>query len=416
VHVVHRQNADVSGRDLRGIHDAIPATDPAKGPRWWAMLWEDATLGPAGNGLRDVHAAYWTYFQIDPAKPARDPDLVAAAQAYADKIVGWCQTLNLPPACYNGQQALSDFPSTTDRHLQTVAARLMGHAGPIMLTQGVTASGPVQFNTTTVGHLHENALFLGTRFAASYPYDWGAPRPLQRAIMMDFPLIECDLLSPPRSGTIFGTGITAAQWRPVTPHPVINAGVSMTYPNAATDWGALWGPSANSTLTAAFAATERCRQLVFWAVDWQAYEDFETAPSAPVDAGRYAKAAPQPNQAFATLAGKNYGTWMDHHQFGYRNPEKMLVFNNDMSGVPTGADTPPGKSADGTHGNDDFGAQTNDQGLGTPEISRFIGRWGADRNANRQLDRGTVPRSARLRAITVARFNYYDLRVPAVIR
>jgi hypothetical protein len=49
-------------------------------------------------------------------------------------------------------------------------------------------------------------------------------------------------------------------------------------------------------------------------------------------------------------------------------------------------------------------------------MSRFIGRWGADRNANQQLDRGQVPRSTRMRAVTVARFNYYDLRVPAVIR
>jgi hypothetical protein len=45
-----------------------------------------------------------------------------------------------------------------------------------------------------------------------------------------------------------------------------------------------------------------------------------------------------------------------------------------------------------------------------------MGKWGADRNANQQLDRGQAPRSARMRAVTVARFNYYDLRVPAVIR
>ena len=32
-----------------------------------------------------------------------------------------------------------------------------------------------------------------------------------------------------------------------------------------------------------FEANERCRQLVYWLVDWQRYQDAETAPSAPID-------------------------------------------------------------------------------------------------------------------------------------
>jgi hypothetical protein len=198
---------------------------------------------------------------------------------------------------------------------------------------------------------------------------------------------------------------------------VVNAGVSMTYPKVGTPtfWSTFWSPSVNSTLTAPFEPAERCRQIVFWAVDWQSYEDFELAPSAPVDAGRYAKYAPSPGASFSSLCGG--AAWMDHHMFGYRNPEKMIVFNSDMRSVATGTATPPGKSNDpGTHGPDKFGAETNDQGLGTAQINRFIGRWGADRNANQRLDRGTVPSSVRMRAVTVARFNYYDLRVPAVIR
>src|SRR5260221_2019677 len=54
--------------------------------------------------------------------------------------------------------------------------------------------------------------------------------------------------------------------------------------------GNVWGDPAHATLTAPFAPAERCRQIVFWAVDWQSYEDFETAPSAPVDASKYLKA------------------------------------------------------------------------------------------------------------------------------
>jgi type II secretory pathway pseudopilin PulG len=405
VHVIHRSDSDADTADLR----------PVGG--WQAMLWEDLSLGAAGTGLRTVHQAYWAYFQVDPSLANLSQPLVDAAQAYANKAVEWCQSVGVPAACYDGQSLLTDFPAASDRHLQVVAARIMGHVGPIMLAQGLTAAGPVQFTPTTVARMHENALFLGNQFAARYPYDWGAPRPLQRAIMMDFPLIEYDLMSPPRSGTIFGTAKSASQWRAVTPHPVVNAGVSMTYPKVGTPafWSTFWGPTTNSTLTAPFEPAERCRQIVFWAVDWQSYEDFELAPSAPVDAGRYLKYAPRPGQNFSAVCGG--AKWMDHHIFGYRNPEKMIIFNSDLSGVATGTATPPGKgNAIGTHGPDHFGGQTNDQGLGAAEMNRFIGRWGADRNANQRLDRGTVPSSVRMRAVTVARFNYYDLRVPATIR
>jgi hypothetical protein len=411
VHIVHKKDSDADTSDIR----------PVGG--WQAMLWEDLNLETSGAGLRDVHAAYWAYFQVNPdpiAAPLGSPALADPARKYAEALITWCQNQGLPPACYNGDSLLTDFPSATNRHLQVVAARIMGHVGPIMLANNIPSVGVVTFTPTTVSRMHENALFLGNQFAARYPYDWGAPRPLQRAIMMDTPLIEYDLLSPPRSGTIAGgTGKTAQQWRAVTPHPVINPGVSLTYPKLGTTafWNTVWGPSVNSTLTAPFEPAERCRQIVFWAVDWQAYEDFETAPSAQVDAGRYPKYAPRPGLNFAALCGG--ASWMDHHMFGYRNPEKMIVFNGDMTNVATGTSTPPGKNLiPGVHGVDNFGSNTTDQGLGTTNIniSRFIGRWGADRNANQKLDRGTVPRSVRLRATTVARFNYYDMRVHATIR
>ncbi len=52
------------------------------------------------------------------------------------------------------------------------------------------------------------------------------------------------------------------------------------------------GPASHFNLTAPFAPQERCRQLVFWAVDWQSYEDYETQPSASIDASRYPLVAP----------------------------------------------------------------------------------------------------------------------------
>jgi hypothetical protein len=417
VHVIGRKNVDTDTCYVRGIWDIFPDEDLTKNPRWWVTLWEDVNLGAAGTGLRDVHEAYWNYFAYDIAKPLGDADLATRARLYAEALIAWCESQAVPPACYNGQTVLSDFPESANRHLQVVAARIMGHVAPIMLANSIPSVGTVTFNLTTVARMHENALFLGNQFAARYPYDWGAPRPLQRAIMMDTPLIEYDLMSTPRIGTIFGAGKSASQWRAVTPHPVVNAGVSMSYPEVGTPtfWSSFWSPSVHSTLTAPFEPAERCRQLVFWAVDWQSYEDFETAPSAEVDAGRYAKNAPAPNASFSSLCAGTW--WMDHHMFGYRNPEKMIIFNSNMSSIETGTATPPGKANNpGTHGPDRFAGETNDQGLGSAQMERFIGRWGADRNANQRLDRGSVPRSTRMRAVTVARFNYYDLRVPATIR
>jgi hypothetical protein len=57
-----------------------------------------------------------------------------------------------------------------------------------------------------------------------------------------------------------------------------------------------------------------------------------------------------------------------------------------------------------------------DQGSGTTQESVFSGLYGADRNYNQVLDRGPVPRSVRLRAQLVARFNFYDPRVQAILR
>jgi hypothetical protein len=37
-----------------------------------------------------------------------------------------------------------------------------------------------------------------------------------------------------------------------------------------------------------------------------------------------------------------------------------------------------------------------------------MGTYGADRNGNGRYDRGTVPKSVRLRATQVARFTIYD--------
>ena len=106
----------------------------------------------------------------------------------------------------------------------------------------------------------------------------------------------------------------------------------------------------------------------------------------------------------------NACTWPDHHVYQFRNPEKVITFTD--SGVrnePTGTDVSNRRilNRDG---------EGNDKGNGSDNINRFLGQWGADRNFNGKLDRGSVPRSVRMRATSVARFNYYDPRLTLKLR
>jgi hypothetical protein len=289
-------------------------------------------------------------------------------------------------------------------------------------------------------------MFLGMRFAASYPYDWGSPRPLNRAIMMDFPLTQYDpfgglMVADTTTYSGYNYGATAAQWRILSGQPIENIGRSMSYPkkDLKTQWPLTIASAANPrnfTLARHFSAADRCRQIVFWAVDWQAYEDFETAPSAPVDASKYPKRAPVNNRS--KVADLMDGDFSDRWQFGTRNPEKALVFLQDTRALETGSDVP-------ILGVDNLYTD-RDPALPIPDKNRagamvFSGMYGADRNGNGQtngfsvagdqstgtsagkinsvmgkLDRGPLPRSTRLRAVTVARFNYYDPRLPLSVR
>jgi len=332
-------------------------------------------------------------------------------------------------------------------------------------------SSPSGFNLTPamITNYHEMCLAVGARFAASFPYDWGAPRMLQRAIMMDNPLIEFDLLQPGNliTGSVYGLGTAASAWRPVAAQPVRNLGLSATYPgwNLGPNGGntlvsenaldaslvpnvpqpqsfangnPLWGDGQNDfSLAAPFAPADRCRQLVFWTVDWQSYEDCETAPSAPVDAGKYMIGAPVQNQTYTGFQLNNPG-FMAWQQFGYMNPEKAISWYADQTNIQTGTveSTIGLGNAGGTTlpsppfpANTNVGNQRYDawvQGLGSyndpaigalpPAPYLFNGMYGADRNFNGKLDRGPLSKAVRLRAVLLARFNYYDLRVPAPIR
>jgi hypothetical protein len=341
-------------------------------------------------------------------------------------------------------------------------------------------------------NLMRNARYWYLRFTAGHPYNWAVPRPVEHASMMDYPLLELDLFRPPAQGATWGiAGAAAQQWKYLSPTAITTVtgdpgapfGASLTYPLGRipgpdpTSPGAVFsenGPAAgavtHATLLNQFDPSERCRQLAFWVVDWQSYEDFETAPSAPVDASRYPKAAPggykpanpgadgrgwdaavTPCTSFDDLMWGFTDGWGDatgleqttrvngnaiqlhralvgSYLHAFRNPEKNLMFSSSVAAVPTGGDVSMRKLRDVVANADvldwrarqalnsppDYGPPTAAASPKPPEV--FCGRFGADRNGNDRLDRGPVPGSVRLRAIGVARFNYYDLRVPGQIK
>lgn len=333
---------------------------------------------------------------------------------------------------------------------------------PTITIQGITSPAAV-ITHSMIKYIHERSLYLINDFAASYPYDWAMPRPLNRVMMMDFPLLQADLFTqtlpgglPPNQlygptdascyDYVFGRGPSNTgainyrnaapspdkpkQWRVVSPMPIRNIGTGAIFPtniiNPTMRAGSYeptshFGNIDHYNLAAPFEAAERCRELVFWAVDWQSYEDYETAPSAPIDASKYPIGSPRcnwhdNNHNVPTPRTRSYHErlidleFRDEQLWSYRNPEKTILFFQDPSSRATGAPV------------EDIMVLNRpwtyypDQGPSLNARKTFAGIYGADRNYNKKLDRGNVPKSVRLRAQQVARFNYYDPRVQAIMR
>ncbi len=253
---------------------------------------------------------------------------------------------------------------------------LLGGSPSVTMMPGATDFTTVGVTIDNVRGWHEAALRLGIAFAdKNGPYDWGAPRSLNRQVMMDHPLIELDCWSDPITATypanaagtflpyINGGQVVQRQWKALYPEAIVNPGLPYSFPGRAKDtdgdgvvdlrdgkfdgthawdgtanrpWeGSPWtepasyaapphtldtnadgvlddndspvplaagtvqkalGPKRHFNLTAPFDASERCRQLVVWAVDWQSYQDFETCPSALIDASRYPIVGPAADQ------------------------------------------------------------------------------------------------------------------------
>lgn len=356
---------------------------------------------------------------------------------------------------------LSEKGKIRQVEIQDEAAKIESSLlGPSTIISGYTITPAV------VRYLHERSLFMGMRYAASFPYDWGQPRPQQRMVMNDVPLLELDLFSSPRTGRIGGT-IEAAQWRAIPAQTISNLGPSSAYPGTLdkdANWSTenfpypewdnsdatpenmkFWGDPNHFTLTKTFEAAERCRQLVFWSVDWQTYEDFELAPAAAMDASRHPFLGPMSLQdpdnrgTISTTAkrlsprllenskvGMNNQYWRVADNYSMFHPELRMLFTRNIKGgvenlddffknMPTGTNIAEydvfNSKEPGSNG--EIRNEINE--WGQKDLS-FCGLWGADRNFNRVLDRGPVSSNVRLRASQIAKFNFYDPRIPIVTR
>jgi len=281
---------------------------------------------------------------------------------------------------------------------RVLATRVLAHAATMRTNGVLAASAPASAQEIAyAAATHDAALGWATRYAAMDPYDWGAARPLNRQIGWDFPLLQFDCFaSPGHPDPIYrvpdGTGDVSwrvvagrrPRWYPEA-RGVYATGAAPIPPNRrAIDES--WGEASHFNLASRFAAEERARQIVCWAVDWRAYEDCESAPAAPLDA-RLCHIDSRGNQV--TLAPvvahpEHHLFWADAARASFPAP---YVFGAVESGIETVA-----------------------------YKQLRLGWWGADRDGDKSFDQGPLPATARLRAATVARFVFYDRRVPHALR
>ena len=349
---------------------------------------------PNLEGFKAVAAAWDT--AAKPSAPTPPAPAKADVVAYRDRakelvgLVGVSMTADVP------QDPPGDAYTKVDAW-KVLAVGYLAQAN-VWLTYNTFA--PTTSELALARDTHEVAMKWLHRHVTTDPYDWGIDRSLNFQSGWDHPLLQYQLfsdtsaLAPASFFTVPSNNDRS--WFVLSAQPVINAGTSSSYGVTAVKSGEIqpgvaarpngnrdeinssWGNhSAAGTfnLTDAFQPADRCRQLVFWAVDWKSYADAETAPSAPQDASRF------PYNSDGKVAYND-----NAHKF--RNPERFFVFN-------------------ATH--DKFVDSSSDRNIA-------LGMFGADRNGNRRLDIGPVPASVRMRAVSVSRFNVYNPRVWSGLR
>jgi hypothetical protein len=272
--------------------------------------------------------------------------------------------------------------------------------------------------------VHEMSLQWAISYARETPYDLGAPFPANRALSLDRPLVIADLFTPAGQAMRPGTNAnffsaSEQHYRFITPeNPQAGRyGTATGFPRGGSGSQVLThvgvgdrrGPNhdavvANSAFAAPsashdrtrfwpvrpFDARDRGRELVFWSVAWQDYEDAETAPGATLDIAALGWRLEASGSGAQIITPKHWRRDSIHDQFWFMHPERRSAWAD----------------ADRVR----FGFVQTDSTLGesTTNLDLMLGHWGADRNNNGILDRGPVPATTRLRARSVARFTVYD--------
>ncbi|HYE07880.1 MAG TPA: prepilin-type N-terminal cleavage/methylation domain-containing protein [Planctomycetota bacterium] len=358
----------------------------------WPHLAEFESLYDAVNG-DTYHAKH--------ADPAAIDDYVAKAAALVSAL-----GLPMTPhgAIGDAPQLPADlatvpvpWPATAidayPRPHQVLAMRFLAHAVAARTGSALPPHPDAAF-AAYADACHEACLAWAMRYASTSPYDWGAPRPLNRQTCFDFPLLEYDLFSPPRAvgdgtGDVSRPIIAGAQ---PTNHGQARGvyGWGGSIPANAAEIASSWGDHAHFNLTERFAAAERTRRLACWSVDWRSFEDCESVASDPCDA----------NMHFLD----SRGVCVSAERSGY-TPDLKYHFS-DATRTATCRQIDKGTMMSGPRAAWDTAAFKE----------AYLGLHGADRNGNGAFDRGPLPASSRLRATSVAAVDFYDRRLISSLR
>lgn len=277
---------------------------------------------------------------------------------------------------------------------------------------------------------HEAALRYNRYLQLHRPYDFVTVRDITHPLMSDYPLLQHDVFGVALADPGRGDPVISHAWDYLTAQPIRayrgeshsrakdapemwyrDSGNHLTVetfswtpqPNIDVHPGISADPTAVAVsiasagtlhqrwnLTNRFQASERCRQFVAWQVDWQSYQDFERLPGATVEAAQLG--AQMHNNAGTfdhwNARRQSAGGWTTEHPDGAAHFEVMYWL----------ADRPP---------------RNRNRYAWDPyriDIGRYFAIFGADRNMNYRFDEGPIPKSQRLRAKEVARFDFYDPR------
>ena len=147
-------------------------------------------------------------------------------------------------------------------------------------------------------------------------------------------------------------------------------------------------------ITQPFAPLHRCRELIFWAVNWKGYEDAESAAGSEED---------------GIVNGRSWsGDWVKtrgiHPYKGH--PERTIAWTQEdrknriidlTRSLRTGSQV--------YH----YCWNWTRSGIGPNEtVNMFSARWGADRDGDRKFTIGPVSKTTRMFAQPVVRLNFYD--------